>query len=137
MKKILSKILVCALLALLALSTVSMYMPVSAASPVSTMSYDEYNFSFTGTYTIGRNMDGMWMDVTVRGTAANNNNETIFFDVYVLNTNKTHSYTFLTDGQDHTYKNIFLSFAGGSNVQFSFTGANPEIQINMYLEMGS
>ena len=137
MKKILSKILVCALLALLALSTVSMYMPVSAASPVSTMSYDEYNFSFTGTYTIGRNMAGTWMDIIVRGTAANNNNETIFLDVFVTNTGATKSYTFLTDGQDHRYNNIFLGFSGGSNVGFSFRGANPAIQINMHLEMGS
>ena len=137
MKKILSKILVCALLALLALSTVSMYMPVSAASPVSTMSYDELNFSFTNTCRISRNMDGMWMDITVRGTAANNNNETIFLDVFVTNTGATKSYTFLTDGQDHTFKNIFLGFSGGSNVIFTFTGANPAIQINMYLEMGS
>ena len=140
MKKLLSKILVCALLALIAVSTVSMYIPVSAAapvSPVSPMSYHDYNFSFTDSCGISRNMAGMFMDVTVRGTADNNNNETIFLDITVKNTGKTHSYTFLTDGQNHTYRNLFLGFSGGSNVFFEFEGANPTIKINMYLEMAS
>lgn len=140
MKKIFSKILVCALLALLAISTVSMYIPVSAAapiSPVSPASFDYYTFSFTGSCGISRNMAGMFMDVTVRGTADNNNNETIFLDVVIKNTGKTHSYTFLTDGQNHTYRNLFLGLSGGSNAYFKFRGANPEIKINMYLEVAS
>lgn len=140
MKKLLSKILVCALLALIAVSTVSMYIPVSAAapvSPVSPMSFDRLNFSFKGTCHISRNMDGMFMDVTVRGTAANNNNETIFLDIFITNRGVTKSYTFLTDGQDHTYRNLYLGLSGGSNVIFTFTGANPEIDINMHLEMAS
>ena len=143
MKKIISKILVCALLALLSVSTISMYIPVSAASPinsgslVSPASYDRLNFSFTGSCGISRNMAGMFMDVTVRGTADNGNNETIFLDVFINNRNVTKSYTFLTDGQDHTYKNIYLGLSGGSNVYFEFTGANPEIKINMHLEMAS
>ena len=35
----------------------------------------------------------------------------------------------LSDGQTHTYKNIYLGLRGGSSVLFKFTGANPEITI--------
>ncbi len=137
MKKICNKILSCAILALLILSTFSMFVPVRAAvidSPVSPASYEQYNFSFKGTYGLASDFYGMFMDVTVRGTAANNNNETITLDVFINNRNVTKSYTFLTDGQNHVFKNIYLGLSGGSNVHFKFTGANPNVEIYMFMD---
>ena len=136
MKKICIKILTCALIALCMVSTVSMLMPVKAAG-IEPYSYEKTSFTFKGTTYLARDMTGTFMDVKVRGTASNNNNETITLEIYVENTNKTHTYVFLTDGQTHTYKNIFLGFGGGSGVRFGFTGANPAREISMNLEAGS
>lgn len=133
MKKLLTKILACLILSLVMISTVSMYIPVSAVG-IQPYSYYAYNFSFSGSgCTISRGFDGMFMDVKVRGTASNNNNETITLKVSIVGRGVTKTYTFLTDGQDHEYKNIYLGLSG-SNVSFSFIGANPDITINMYLE---
>ena len=137
MKKIYSKMFVCMLITLLALSTISMCIPVKASSGISPFTYDEYNFSFKGRSTISRGCTGMWLDVRVKATASNNNNETITLDMYIANRNVTKSVTFLSDGQYHTYKGIYLGLSGGSDVGFTFTGANPAITINMYLEIGS
>ncbi len=137
MRKLFSKILVCALIALCAISSASMFLPVQADSIVSPCTYDQMNFSYAGRYNVARGCTGMWLDINVRATASNNNNETITLDVYVVNTDKIHSYTFLSDGQTHTYKGIFLGFKGGSDVRFTFTGANPAITIYQYLEIGS
>lgn len=125
MKKLFIKILACILIALTAVSAVSMCMPVSA----STLSFYEEHFSFKGTCSIGKNCTGMFMNVKVKATASNNNNETITLEIEVINTGKIHTHTFLSDGKDHEYKNIFLGFSGGSSVGFVFTGANPEITI--------
>lgn len=125
MKKFLIKILACILIALTAISAVSMCIPVNA----STLSYYVENFSFKGTCSIGRNCTGMFMDVKVKATASNNNNETITLQMQVINTNKVHTRTFLSDGQYHEYKNIYLGLSGGSSVLFVLTGANPEITI--------
>lgn len=137
MRKLFSKILVCALIALCAISSASMFLPVQANSEISPCSYDNLNFSYAGRCNVSRDCTGMFLDVTVKATASNNNNETITLDVFVVNTGKTHSYTFLSDGQNHTYKNIFLGFSGGSNVAFTFTGANPAITIYQNLEITS
>lgn len=130
MKKFLIKILACMLLALTAVSTVSMCMPVSAVG-VAPYTYYKENFSFKGTCSFGKNCTGMFMDVKVKATASNNNNETITLQVLVSNTSKTHVYTFYSDGEYHEYKNIFLGFSGGSNVGFALTGANPEITLTV------
>lgn len=136
MKKICMKILICGMLMLCAISVMSMCLPVKA-STISPYSYDEFNFSFKGTTNIARNCTGMFLDVRVKATASNNNNETITMDVYVSNTKKTHTHTFLSDGQYHTYKNIYLGLSGGSSVRFTFTGANPEITIYTYMDITS
>lgn len=130
MKKFFIKILACVLIALTAISAVSMCMPVSASS-IEPYAFYEQTFSFKGTCSIGKDCSGMFISVKVKATASNNNNETITLQVHVTNLNKTHTYTFLSDGQYHEYKNIYLGLSGGSNVGFIFTGANPEITINM------
>lgn len=136
MKKICGKILACIVLALLAVTTVSSYVPVDASS-TSLLTYAEYNISFKGRRTVAHDVTGMFMDVKVKATASNNNNETITMNVYIVDRNTTKSYTFLSDGQDHTYKNIYLGLSGGSSVRFEFIGANPEITINTTLTIGS
>lgn len=137
MKNTLVKTLVSVLIALCLVTTVSMCIPVKASSGISPLTYFEHNFSFTGTFNVADNCTGMFLDVRVKGTASNNNNETITLEIYVSNTGKTHTRTFLTDGQYHTYKNIYLGLKGGSSVRFTFTGANPEIAINMYMDITS
>ncbi len=129
MKKICIKILACLFISLSAISLISMYMPVDA-SGIEPYSYYTERFSFKGTCSISRDCSGMFMSVKVKATASNNNNETITLQVFVSNTGKTHKYTFLSDGQYHEYKNIYLGLSGGSPVQYIFTGANPEITIN-------
>lgn len=137
MKKICIKILACVVIALSVISTLSMYIPVNASTEISPYSYYEQNFSFKGTCRISRNCTGMFMDVRVKATASNNNNETITLEVYVENTKATKKYVFYSDGQFHEYKNIYLGLSGGSSVLFSFTGANPEITINTYMDVTS
>lgn len=99
--------------------------------------YEKNNFSFKGTCYISYYCTGMFLDVSVSATASNNNNETITLDVFIANRNVTKTYTFYSDGQTHEYKNIFLGFAGGSDVSFTFIGANPDITINTNLEITS
>lgn len=139
MNKVLTKVLVCIVIALSAISSISMCMPVKAATDDGIMPYsaDAYNFSFKGSTSIASNVSGIYMDIKVRATASNNNNETITVSIYVTNTGKTKSYTFLSDGQDHIYKNIYLGLSGGSNVRFTFTGANPAITIYQYFQYGA
>lgn len=137
MKNTLAKILVSVLVALCLVTTISVCIPVKASSVTSPYSYYENNFSFKGTVNVARNCTGMFMDVRVKGNATNNNNETITLKIYVEKTGKTHTYTFLTDTGYHTYKNIYLGLAGGSSVAFTFTGANPAITINMYMDVTS
>ena len=137
MKNILVKMLVCVLIALCLITTISICIPVKASSGISPLTYFEHNFSFKGQCNVADNCTGMFLDVKVNGHATNNNNETITLKVYVSQTGKTHTYTFLTDTGDHTYKNIYLGLAGGSSVRFTFIGANPEITINMHMEIGS
>ena len=129
MKKISIKILASALIILCAISTMSMCIPVKASSGIEPYTYETPGFSFKGTRYLSYNCTGMFLDVSVKATASNNNNETITLSVTVTNTGKTHKYTFLSDGQTHTYKNIYLGLKGGSAVLFGFTGANPEITI--------
>lgn len=136
MKKICSKILACIVLAMLAVTTVSAYVPVDASS-VSTLTYTEQVFSFKGRCVVTYGVTGMFMDVKVKATASNNNNETITMNVYIENRKVTKTYTFLSDGQDHPYKNIYLGLGGGSSVRFEFIGANPEITINTTLTIAS
>lgn len=137
MKKISIKVLASALIILCAISTMSMCIPVKASSGIEPYTNEEPYFSFKGTRYVTYNCTGMFLDVTVNSTASNNNNETITLSVFVNNTGKTHTYTFLSDGQNHTYKNIYLGLKGGSSVRFGFTGANPEITIYMNLKIVS
>lgn len=137
MKKISFKVLISVLIMLCAISTISMCIPVKASYGIEPYTYETPHFSFKGTRTLSYDCTGMFLDVTCNSTASNNNNETITLKVHVTNTGKTHTYTFLSDGQDHTYKNIFLGLKGGSNVGFTFTGANPEITIYMNLKIVS
>lgn len=130
MKKTCIRLLTCMFIALCLISSVSMCIPVKAAS-VEPYSYYAPSFSFKGSTGISKQVSGMWMDVTVNATASNNNNETITLEIRVENRNATKTYTFLSDGQDHTYKGIYLGLSGGSSVYFSFRGANPEITINV------
>lgn len=137
MKKFYSKILVCVLIALCTISIISMSNPVKASSKISPMTYEDYNFSFKGSCSMARNCTGMFLDIRVKATASNNNNETITLDVYIVNRGVTKSYTFLSDGQYHTFKNIYLGLSGGSPILFTFTGANPEITIYTYMDVTS
>ena len=135
MKKILTRVFVCVIVALCAVSTMSMCMPVKASTDDGIMPYSVgSNFSFTGSCSISRNVTGMWLNALVRATASNNNNETITLEIFVVNTGKTHTYTFLSDGQDHKYSGIYLGLSGGSNVRFTFRGANPAITIYQHLQ---
>lgn len=137
MKKVYAKMLTCMMIALLVFSMVSIFMPVKASEGISPLTYDELNFSFKAGCHVSRDVTGSFMDIRVRGTAANNNNETITLEIYIGSRNTIKTVTFLTDGQYHTYKNIYLGLSGGSDVRFTFRAANPEITINMYLEIGS
>lgn len=137
MKKTIVKMLICTLIVFCACYSFSLYIPVSASEGISTLSYENTSFSFKGTRSLSYQCSGMFLDVSVRATASNNNNETITLKVYVANRNVTKTYTFYSDGQTHEFKNIFLGFAGGSDVRFTFTGANPEITINMQFSLVS
>lgn len=129
MKKICMKIVACVVIMLCAISTMSMCMPVKASIGIEPYTYEEPYVPFTGSRTIAYNCTGMFLNIKIKATASNNNNETITMSVHVTNTGKTHTYTFLSDGQYHTYSNIFLGISGGSNVGITLTGANPEITI--------
>lgn len=137
MKKIYTKIITCMIIALLAVSTMSMFTPVKAETGVSPLTYDQMSFSFKDSCSLARGCEGTWLDIRVKGTAANNNNETVTLKVYVINRNAEKTYTFLTDGQYHEFKGIFLGLSGGSNVRFTFIGANPEITLNIQMEYAS
>ena len=125
------------LITLFACYSFSLYSPVSANEGISTLSYENTSFSFKGTRSLSYQVSGMFLDVSVSATASNNNNETITLKVYVANRNVTKTYTFYSDGQTHEFKNIYLGLSGGSDVRFTFTGANPEITINTHLEIVS
>ena len=131
MQRICIKILTCMVIALCLITTISSCMPVKASSGVEPYSYYVENFSFTGSCGISKQVSGTFMKVRVRATASNNNNETITLKVNITNRNTSKSYTFLSDGQYHTYSNIYLGLSGGSDVYFGFTGANPAIRINV------
>lgn len=137
MKKFTSKLLISALIMLCTISTITMCIPVKASIGIEPYTNEEPHFSFKGTTYLTYDCTGMFLDVKCNATASNNNNETITLEVFVTNTGKTHRYTFLSDGKDHKYSNIFLGLKGGSNVRFGFTGANPEITINMNLKIVS
>ncbi|MCI8485686.1 MAG: hypothetical protein HFJ20_00880 [Clostridia bacterium] len=137
MKKIFVKMLICTIIILCACYSFSLYIPVSANEGISTLSYENTSFSFKGTRTLSYQCSGMFLNVSVRGTASNNNNETITLKVFIANRNVTKTYTFYTDGQTHEFKNIYLGLAGGSSVAFTFIGANPEITINMQFSLVS
>lgn len=137
MKKISFKVLISVLIMLCAISTISMCIPVKASYGIEPYTYEDPYFSFKGTTYLAYDCTGMFLDVTCKATASNNNNETITLKVHVTNTGKTHTYTFLSDGQEHKYKNIYLGLKGGSNVSFGFTGANPEITIYMNFKIVS
>lgn len=132
MKKVFAKVLLCIIVSIMFVSAIAVSIPVKA-SEYGIMPLAEYEeaFSFRGSYGLTRKFDGAWLKVQVQARANNNNNETITLKVYIENRNTTKSYTFYSDGVYHTYKNIYLG-SGGSNVRFTFTGANPEIGINMY-----
>lgn len=135
MKKIYSKILACMLIALLAVSTISMVNPVKA-STASTLSYYEMGFSFTGGTSVARGFDGTFLTIRLMATADNGRSERVTLEVYVNKTKKTHTYTFETDGLTYEFRNIYLGLQGGSDVLFSFT-TNSSATINMNMEMGS
>ena len=137
MKKVFIKVLVCLLIAILSCYSFSLCSPVSASTGASTLSYEDTRFSFKGSCNLAYQCSGMFLDVSVNATASNNNNETITLKVYIGNRNVTKTYTFYSDGQTHQFKNIFLGFAGGSDVSFTFIGANPEITINVNLSFVS
>lgn len=138
-KNLTTRVFVMFAVTLIAVSMMSMCIPVKAATDDGIMPYSsgQHTFSFKNRTTFTRNVTGIWMDIIVRATASNNNNETITLSVYITNTGKTKSYTFLSDGKDHKYTGIYLGLSGGSNVAFTFTGANPEITIYQYLQYGS
>ena len=136
MKKIYSKILACMLIALLAVSTISMVNPVKA-STASTLSYYEMGFSFTGGTSVARGFDGTFLTIRLMATADNGRSERVTLSVYVTKTGKTHTYTFETDGLTYEFKNIYLSLKGGSDVRFAFSADNKDVKINMNMVTGS
>lgn len=130
MKKICIKILTCVLLALVLISTASMYMPVNA----STESAYENEFAFNGNgYVITKGFSGTRLDIKVVGIASNNNNEYVTIEVFINNRATTEYLHFYTDGQFHTFNNISLG-SSGSPVRFTLYGANPDITISVHLE---
>lgn len=133
MRQICTKILLSALVAMCIISTISLCMPVKAASDEGIMPLSTYEnaFTFKGSCGISRAYDQTKLRVTVNGYANNNNNETITLKIYIASRNTTVTKTFLTDQNDHTYSNISLG-SGGSSVSYTFIGANPAITINMY-----
>ena len=134
MKKICTKIMLCILVALCAISTISMCMPVKASDEgIMPLSAYEDAFSFKGSYGISRNFQASKFYVILQGTANNDNNETVYVDIYIQSTNITKHVTFYTDGAYHRYGNYYVG-SSGSNVSFTFTAANPEIRLNMYFE---
>lgn len=137
MKKICTKIVFAILIALIAVSTASLFMPVKASSDIMPYSYFQNGFSFKGTTNFVRSYEGRFLDIKVKATASNNNNETITLTVYIDETRNTKSYTFYSDGQYHTYRTIGIGLAGGSSVRFTLTGANPAITINTTMETSS
>lgn len=137
MKRLFTRMLVCLLISICFISTFSLGSPVSADTGISTLSYEDTYFSFKGTCNISYQCTGMFLDVSVNATASNNNNETITLMVYIANRDVIKTYTFYSDGQTHEFNNIFLGFSGGSDVRFTFTGANPDITINVNLKLVS
>ncbi|MCI8397673.1 MAG: hypothetical protein HFJ52_08785 [Clostridia bacterium] len=137
MAKIFTKVLICMLVVLCVITIMSFGRPVKASIGMSPYTCEGTSFTFKGTFRKSYNCTGMFLDVTCKATASNNNNETITLSVFVNNTGKTHTYTFLSDGQPHTLKNVFLGLSGGSNVGFTFTGANPEITIYTSMDIMS
>lgn len=133
MKKICTKILLSVLVVLCITSTASLYIPVKAAGDdgISPQSTYKDAFNFKGSCGISRAFDKTKLKVEVNGHAANENNETITLKIYIASRNTTVTKTFLTDQNSHIYDNISLG-DNGSDVGFTFTGANPEITINMY-----
>ncbi len=137
MRKFKMKLLACMLIALCAMSPLSMYMPVNAAGLVEPYIAENPVFTFTGKASVAYHCDGMWLTVKLRALAANDNNETVTFEIDVLKTGATKTYTFYTSGEEYKYENIFLGFDGGSDVWFNFTGANPEIKIAVTMDITS
>ena len=78
MRRFFTKVIFSLLISLCIISTFSMYTPVSAVVDT----YEDNVFSFKGTCNIAHHCTGMFMDVTVKATASNNNNETITLKIY-------------------------------------------------------
>ena len=70
-------------------------------------------------------------------TADNGNSERVTLEVYVINTNKTKTYTFYTDGLTQVFNNIYLGLSGGSSVAFRFRADNPNVTINVNMSAES
>lgn len=137
MRKICTKIMLCILVALCTISTVSMCMPVKASDDgIMPLSAYEEAFSFKGGAVLSKAFQASKFYMKLQGTANNNNNETVYVDIYIQSTNITKHVTFYTDGAYHRYGNYNVG-SSGSNVTFTFTAANPEIRLNMYFEAGN
>ena len=136
MRKFYSKILACILIALMMVSTIAMSTPVKA-STASPLSYYEMSFSFKDSCSIGRSFDKIFLDVRLMATADNGNSERVTLEVYVINTNKTKTYTFYTDGLTQVFNNIYLGLSGGSSVAFRFRADNPNVTINVNMSAES
>lgn len=134
MKKIYSKILACILIAMLAVSVVSMVVPVKA-SESSVLSYFEQQFSFTDSTSFSKGFDGTFIDVRLMATSSAGKNEKVTLEVYVTKIDEIHTYTFYTDGLTKVYEDIYLGLKGGSDVRFTFsTESSATINISMSAE---
>lgn len=123
MKKVFTKILLSLIIGVVAISSIAMVRPVEASSiSASPLTYQEYNFSFTGQRSISQICTGTFLTLTVNCTSTGSSNEEIEVKIYVQNTKKTTTKTFKPDGQDHKFSNIYLGlFGGDTTVTCTFT----------------
>lgn len=121
MKKVFTKVLLSLIMGVMVISTFAMARPVEASSiGASPLTYDEYNFSFSGQRNISALCSGWWVTLTVNFTSTGSSSEEIEMKVYVNNGEKT--FTFHPDGQDHSFKNIYMGIGGGNkSVSCTFT----------------
>ncbi len=123
MKKLFTKVVLSIMIGMMVVSTFAICKPVEATeNGISPLTYNEYNFSFTGSRNIAQICTGTFLSVTANCTSTGGSNETIELKVYIQNTNSTKTYTFKADGKDHKFSGIYLGlFGGDTTVACTFT----------------
>ncbi|MCI9365839.1 MAG: hypothetical protein HFJ54_04525 [Clostridia bacterium] len=115
MKKLFTKVVLSIMIGMMVVSTFAISKPVEATeSGISPLTYNEYNFSFTGSRNIAQICTGTFLSLTVNCTSTGGSNETIELKVYIQYNNSTKTYTFKTDGKDHKFSGIYMGLGGGN-----------------------